>query len=128
MTAFWWSPDSSRLAIVENSQVIDLAFVWSVLNLETGVTKRLITLILTDDFLFVQAFFDQYAESHNIWSPDSTRIVVTGSLPGPGRDAQPVSTANQTGTLGSQVWVLDATGVKAPFSIGRGTIASWSPR
>ena len=27
----------------------------------------------------------------------------------------------------SQVWVLDATGVEDPVSIGRGTIASWSP-
>lgn len=126
--AFWWSPDSSRLAILENSRVIDFAFVWTVLDVESGETTPLITLILPDDFLFVQAFFDQFVESHNIWSTESSRIVVTGSLPGPGRDAQSASTADQTERFDFRVWVLDATGVDEPHSIGRGTIANWSPR
>ena len=108
--------------------MIDFAFVWTVLDVESGETTPLITLILPDDFLCVQAFFDQFVESHNIWSTESSRIVVTGSLPGPGRDAQSASTADQTERFDFQVWVLDATGVDEPLSIGRGTIANWSPR
>ena len=28
----------------------------------------------------------------------------------------------------SQIWVLDAAGIEEPLSVGRGTIASWSPQ
>ena len=34
--AFWWSPDSSSLAIVEDSPVIPFANVWSVIEVESG--------------------------------------------------------------------------------------------
>ncbi|MCZ6539894.1 MAG: hypothetical protein O6922_08740 [Chloroflexi bacterium] len=126
--AFWWSPDSSRLAIVEDSPVIDLAHIWSVLDVESEVVTPLVTQVLSDEFLFVQVFFDQYAESHHIWAPDSSRFVITGALLDVDRVIQPGGAADLPETFDSQVWVLDATGVEEPVSIGRGTIASWSPR
>ncbi|MCI0803214.1 MAG: PD40 domain-containing protein [Chloroflexi bacterium] len=126
--AFWWSPDSSRLAIVEDSPVIDLAHMWSVLDVESGEAIPLVTQVLSDEFLFVQVFFDQYAESHHIWAPDSSRLVITGTLLDVDRVVLPGGAADLPETFDSQVWVLDAAGVEEPVSIGRGTIASWSPR
>ena len=126
--AFWWSPDGTRLAIVENSPVIDLAHRWSVLDIESGEVTPLVTQFLSDDFLFVQDFFDQYRESHRIWAPDSSRLVIAGSLLDVDKYIQPGGAAELPETFISEVWVLDATGIEEPLSIGRGTIASWSPR
>lgn len=126
--AFWWSPDSSRLAIMEDSPLIDLAHLWSVLDVESGEVTPLVTQVASDEFLFVQVFFDQYVESHHIWAPNSSRLVVTGSLLDVDKVVQPGGAADLPETFDSQVWVLDATGVEEPVSIGRGTIASWSPR
>ena len=125
--AFWWSPDSSKLAIVEDSPDIDLAHRWSVLDVETGGVTPLVTQVLLDEFLFVQVFFDQYTESYRIWSPDSSQLVVTGAILEVVTVLQPGGAAELPEVFDSQVWVLDATGVEDPVSIGRGTIASWSP-
>ncbi len=128
ITAFWWSPDSSKLAVVEDSHEIDLAYEWSAVDVESGESTALVTQVIAADFLFVLAFFDQYAESHRIWSPDSSRIVVTGSWPDrDGTNTQGISVSFSESS-DSQVWVLDAAGVEEPISIGSGTIASWSPR
>ncbi|MEE8046440.1 MAG: hypothetical protein V3T49_06335, partial [Dehalococcoidia bacterium] len=78
--AFWWSPDSTKLALIEDSPEIDLAHTWSVLDVESGDVIPLVTQVASDQFLFVQVFFDQYAESHNIWSPDSTQLVISGAI------------------------------------------------
>jgi TolB protein len=126
--SFWWSPDSSKLAIVEDSPVIDLAHRWLVLDVGSGEVTPLVTQVLSDEFLFVQVFFDQYTESHRIWSPDSSRLVVTGALLDVAAVLQPGGAAELPDTFDSQVWVLDATGVEEPVSVGRGTVASWSPQ
>ena len=56
-------------------------------------------------------YFDQYAQSHRIWSPDSSALVFAGTL------------AN--GERG--VWVqMDEEGV-APLSLGAGVSATWAP-
>jgi len=126
--AFWWSPDSSKLAIIEDSPEIELAHRWSILELESGEVQRLVTQVLSDEFLFIQVFFDQFVESHLMWSPDSTRIVITGALLDVDKILNSGGAADLPESFDSQVWVLDAAGVDEPASIGRGTIASWSPR
>jgi hypothetical protein len=115
------------LAIVEDSPDIDLAHRWSVLDVETGGVTPLVTQVLSDEFLFVQVFFDQYTESHRIWSPDSSQLVVTGAILEVVTVLQPGGAAELPEVFDSQVLVLEATGVEDPVNIGLGTIASWSP-
>ncbi len=126
--AFWWSPDGTKLAIVEDSAEIDFAHKWSVINVETGILTPLVTQVASDEFLFVQVFFDQYADSHNIWSPDSTQIVISGAILDVEEVLNPDGALDLPESFDSQIWVLDADGNSEPMSVGSGTIASWSPR
>ena len=126
--AFWWSPDGSRLAVVEDSPVIEFAHVWSIIDVESGEVTPLVTQLASDDFRFVQNFFDQYVESHSVWAPDSFRIVIAGAILDLAEVIQPDGEIKLPEELESQIWVVDATGVDEPISVGAGTIASWSPR
>ena len=64
-------------------------------------------------------FFDQYAQSHNIWSPDGGSILVCGQL---GyrlvRSELPPRESNR-------VIILDATGREGPRDIAGGFVACW---
>ena len=126
--AFWWSPDSSSLAIVEDSPVIPFANVWSVIDVESGGVTELVTHFATDDFFFIQTFFDQYVESHSVWAPDSSRIVISGKIVDPEDATRSDGNAGPPEESDFQIWVLDASGVDDPVSIGSGNVASWSPR
>ena len=56
-----------------------------------------------------------------------SQLVVTGAILEVVTVLQPGGAAELPEVFVSQVRVLDATGVEDPVSIGRGTIASWSP-
>jgi TolB protein len=88
----------------------------------------LVTQVASDEFLFVQVFFDQYVDSHNVWSPDSTRLVISGAILDVEEVLSSEGDVNLPEQFDSQIWVLDADGSSVPVSVGSGTIASWSPR
>ena len=62
------------------------------------------------------AFFDQYAYSNNLWSPDSRALVYSG------RDL------NANGTGNNTIQIVPADGSTLPVTIAPGSLASWSPR
>ncbi|NDJ33451.1 MAG: hypothetical protein GYB64_02175 [Chloroflexi bacterium] len=98
--AFFWSPDGSKLALVNieeaqpnfeaNGRLKSLSsrtqqqgqsvLVWYVVDVETQELTRLEEFLPTGDQLYVLQFFDQYAKSHQIWSPDSRYIVYAEEL------------------------------------------------
>ena len=59
-------------------------------------------------------FFDQYAPTTAVWSPDSRSILFTGWVD------------DLTDGL-SQVWVVEASSNARPRAVVDGLIASWSP-
>jgi TolB protein len=126
--AFWWSPDSSKLAIIEDSSDIYMAHTWSVIDVDSGDVIGLGTHIGSNLFLFVQSFFDQYVESHNIWSPDSSHIVISGAILDVENMLRSDIATELPDDLDSHIWVVDVSGENEPFSVARGTIASWSPQ
>lgn len=126
--AFWWSPDGKKLAIIEDSSEIEFAHRWSIIDVESGQLTPLVTQVTSDEFLIVQVFFDQYAESHNIWSPDSSQIVISGAVLDLDAVLLPNGEFDLPEEFDSQIWVLDASGEVDPVSVGSGTIASWSPQ
>ena len=126
--SFWWSPDGKKLAIIEDSPVIEFAHQWSIIDVESGELMHLVTQVTSDEFLFVQVFFDQYVGSHNVWSPDSSQIVIAGVVLDLDKIVLPSGVIDLPEEFDSQVWVLDANGVEDPVSVGTGTIASWSPQ
>jgi len=118
--AFWWSPDGSKLAIIEDSSEIDLAHIWSVIDIESGELTPLVTQVTSDQFLFVQVFFDQYAESHYIWSPDSSQIVISGAILDVEKVLKPNGAIDLPEAFNSRIWVLDAAGIEEPIDVGKG--------
>lgn len=127
MISFWWSPDSTRLAVTgivpedDGSNTIEIFIV----DVRDASQLSIGTVRPSDEYLFVQLYFDQYAHSLQPWSPDGRNFLVFGAL-GP-RSARVASTSGQTSELG-HVWVLDASNILDPVLIGKGYVGSWSPR
>ncbi|MBI2965543.1 MAG: PD40 domain-containing protein [Chloroflexi bacterium] len=126
MHSFWWSPDGTKIAVASLADGGLDALAWSVVDLATRQEIDLGVNVPTAEFQFMQTFFDQYAHSHAIWSPDSRAIVVFGAMPGSPGDGQDADT--DAPDPGAYAWVLDATGHRPPARVGAGYIGAWSPR
>jgi TolB protein len=109
--AFFWSPDSRKLAYLAlDTERTSFGLRWHVWDGTS--TRAYASIVPTRTFLqSYLAFFDQYAQSMRIWSPDSSAFVYAAVAP----------------ETGSAIWVqaLDAS---APAMVGSGVFAAWSPR
>ena len=128
--AFFWSPDGNKLAyltgaLVEPSPVGRagglaapalqqrriLQATWHVIDLAGGRTIDLNTFEPTESFIYLIQYFDQFAQSVALWSPDSRSLVYAG---------QPL-----VGERG--VYVIDVQDAAArPRFVGAGDFAIWS--
>ena len=128
--AFFWSPDGQQLAyltgaLVEPSSIgragglaapawqprRTLQVTWHVIDLEHDRAIDLNTFEPTAGFLYLLQYFDQFAQSVALWSPDSRSLVYTG---------QPL-----IGERG--VYVIDTQDSAAPPRfVGPGDFAIWS--
>jgi len=110
--AFYWSPAGDKLAYL-GVDVIGgrLALRWHVWDgrQSTPFAAYFPSRTFLDSYL---PFFDQYAQSHRIWSPDGDAFVFTGTL-ADGR---------------SGVWVQSLAEGSAPLLLGSGVFATWSPQ
>ena len=76
---YFWSPDSSKIALFtanQNNGYYDLY----ILNIENLELKKIFTLKLSTEQLEMIIFSDQFAQSHNLWSPDSSKLLLSGNL------------------------------------------------
>jgi len=128
--AFFWSPDSQLIAMAtiatpsgsfnarDNVVLASSAaaqqspeLAWAVLDIELAATRRYGAFQPTSDMIYMFNFFDQFAQSHQIWSPDSTHIVF--------------SEINDQGT--PTISILDMTRPDTvPFFIAEGYVGIWS--
>ena len=115
--AFFWSPDGSRLAYVTVDEGGEW-LVWKIAALDGSTPRELVRFLPSQDTFILLSYFDQYAHSHAVWSPDGSRLVFAGRVPEP----------DGTVRSGGQVIVLDADGVAEPNVIADGTAAFWSWR
>lgn len=94
VVAFFWSPDGNKLAIVGAEQTgateqtvstrrqqATVRLVWYVADIDSGEVTRLSTFFATPEQSYLLSFFDQYAQSHRVWSPDSRHIVYADTGP-----------------------------------------------
>jgi TolB protein len=110
--AFFWSPDGKKLAyLVADDRSDELRLRWYVWE---GGRPRPYSSFLPSRTFFQGyiVFFDQYAQSMSIWSPDSTAFTYAGT--------------DEAGRSG--IWVQTLGADIAPVWVGRGVVASWSPR
>ncbi|GIT12592.1 MAG: hypothetical protein CM1200mP33_7780 [Chloroflexota bacterium] len=76
---YFWSPDSSKIFLFTASQNNGY-YVLYILNIENLELKKIFTLKLSTEQLEMIIFSDQFAQSHNIWSPDSSKLLISGNL------------------------------------------------
>jgi len=115
--AFFWSPNSNRLAyftqrVVEVEETGERALILG-LNITPargGESRELLQFLPPPGFLDMLRFFDQYQHSTTIWSPDSQNLVIA-MFDDQGR---PV------------IVVMHASGSLEPRGIAEGTLAFWS--
>lgn len=108
--AFFWSPDSQKLAYLTLGEIAGrLAMRWHVWDGKRTEPYAAFfpTATFLDNYL---PFFDQYTQSHNLWSPDSEAFVFAGTL--------------ADGRRG--VWVQALGRDRVPTSAGPGQAAVWS--
>jgi TolB protein len=112
LVAFYWSPDSTRLAVLG----LDSAarkLTWSVVSLDGKTNRSLASFLPSTDFAFQIPFFDQYAQSNSVWSADGKHLVYAAA----------------DSSTSEHVVVVDADGPGSsqPTSIADGGVAVWSP-
>jgi TolB protein len=122
--AYFWSPDGSKLAYVTPSPTTGMPR-WMVLNIDDGERWPLVDFEPSSDQLTMFQFFDQYAYSHSLWSPDSQSIVFAGRL---ADGASSVSAGANTSLQRSHIIVVGADPVPTTQTIANGTLGIWSPK
>ena len=118
VVSFFWSPNGERIAYVAFDPTAR-RLSWNVVNPDQGPPQKLVDFIPSEDLSLLLAFFDQYAYSNSVWSPDSRHLVFTGQL-------VPTGTGSNGGMSGDQVYILDVDGSSVPRAIAEGTTAFWS--
>ena len=122
--AYFWSPDGSRLAYVAPSGT-DGILRWTVLNVVNGERWPLVDFIASREQLTMFQFFDQYAYSHSLWSPDGRSLVFAGKLVD---GAMPASATSDLARQGSHIIVVGTDSNPSTRTIADGILASWSPQ
>jgi TolB protein len=118
--AFFWSPDGQRIAYAGIDLDSPDRMAWKVVGVR-GEDPRKLAEFLPGQALFVLlSFFDQYAYSHSLWSPDSSRLLFSGQLPG-----ELGVTPEDEGDI---IYVVNVEGDSTPRPIARGAMATWSWR
>lgn len=117
VVAFFWAPDGQQIAYVALDRP-NGALLWRVVRFDGYAERTLARLLPTREQFQTFAFFDQYAQSHALWSPDSHALVAAGwnadeGLPFPGAP--------------SGIYVIPVDGRTPLRRIASGVQAFWSP-
>ncbi len=121
VAAFYWSPDSRYIAYVTPKDPRGV-LEWRVHDIEAKTDWSIAEFVPSREQLTLFLFFDQFSQSHSVWSPASDAIVFAG-VP----DTEGISAAYRSQTP-AQVMVADAMARTTVRVIGSGVLAVWSPR
>lgn len=119
VVAFFWSPQGDKIAWV-SLEPEQRSFQWKVAGVDGAEVRELFTYQPSTGSLTMLTFFDQYAYSHSPWSPDGTRLVVSGTK------TESFARRNGETPKGDRVYILDAEGGAAPRELAEGSLAFWS--
>ncbi len=113
--AFFWSPDSSKIAYITPATTAGFSvqagintdtvhalpvqnddtsrFEWHVMDVESGQSTVLTSFYPTYEMFYMMQYFDQFAPSHRVWSPDSRYLVYSDEI-NPGRPRPTITVAD----------------------------------
>jgi len=109
--AYFWSPAGERLLYLDPDPVQgQLWYRWAVWDgTQSFVTPRFApSTLIAGEYL---PFFQQYAQSMTLWSPDGSAFAYAG--------------VNEAGEEG--IWIQSARPDRAPVLVGDGNFVAWSP-
>ncbi|MCX6046861.1 MAG: hypothetical protein NT075_17295 [Chloroflexi bacterium] len=111
VVAFFWSPDGHALLFL--TPEIQGEQLWMNLHVWDGKAAHTLSRFMPSSVFLQQylPFADQYAQSIQLWSPDSSAVVFAG------QDEQ-----DQTG-----IWVQSIDGKSPAQHVSDGVFATWSP-
>ncbi len=122
VVAFFWSPNGRMIAYVTFAEGGE-GLRWNILDVASGQRWPLVDFIPTRDQMSLLIFFDQFAYSHRVWSPDSRAIVFAGGI---------VGNVGVSASLSLQetpkVLVLSVEPASTAQTLDDGIMATWSPR
>lgn len=125
--AFFWSPDSQKIAFITRAaplgafsassglrlrfaQENEILLNWSTLNVNDGAVTVHSTFNPTADMVYMFLYFDQFSQSHRVWSTDSRYLVYSEVSPS-----------------GAIISIIDTQQPNAvPMMIAEGSLAVWS--
>lgn len=108
---YFWSPDGERLLYLDpDPDREQFWYRWGVWDGRSSfITPRFVpSLLIVGEYL---RYFEQYAQSMSLWSPDGTAFAY------PGMD--------EVGEEG--IWIQSATSDRAPVRVAEGDFVAWSP-
>lgn len=113
IASFFWSPDGERLLYLDPDPLPDDSGLWFRWGVWDGtysfVTQRIaLSRLISVEYL---QFFEQYAQSMRLWSPDSRAF----AYPGMSEDGQ------------EGIWIQSARPDRAPVRVAEGDFVAWSP-
>jgi TolB protein len=128
VAGFFWSPDGRRLAYAA-MDVQKRALVWFVADPDGKNRKELASFEPSQEQLFVFQFFDQYAQSHGVWSPDGKYLVYSAAQAGSGRTRLPGDPPEAPGRERppepSRVFVVPVDGSAPARALVDGSFGVW---
>ncbi len=118
--AFFWSPDGKKIAYL-NTNDDESRILWNIYDLDAKKSTKLLEWYPNNDLIQILNYFDQYAQSDSVWSPDSKALVFSGWI------NSTISASGQA-TGPAQVYVVTTEGANAgkPQLIGPGALAFWT--
>jgi Tol biopolymer transport system component len=111
IAAFFWSPHGERLLYLDPDPVDEqFWFRWGVWDgTSSFLTPRFVpSMLIAGAYL---RFFEQYAQSMSLWSPDGSAFAYPGM--------------NEDGEEG--IWIQSARPDRAPVLVADGDFVAWSP-
>jgi Tol biopolymer transport system component len=118
LLAFFWSPDGNKIAYF-SLNAVHQELTLKVLDVVAGEPRPLARFAPSVEFLAMLGFFDQYAHSHRIWSPDSTRLVFCGAL------HRHQAHTNGHSQIYDRIHVINTEADPDPQEVAKGPLAFW---
>ena len=122
VVAFFWSPDSSKIAYATLSDPSG-GMQWNLLDMASGLSTPIVDFRPSPDQLTMFQFFDQYAYSHQLWAPDSRYLLFSGRL----NDAAVAAVYGAQPLDGSRIFVVDTGPMRSVRPLAEGVLGFWSP-
>ncbi len=120
---FFWSPSGNEIAFVTPSADAKGSLRWGIVDVRSEEPARYLTDFRpSEEQLTIFMFFDQYAQSHNPWSPDGRHLIFSGEV-GYRKESGPLSDSQE-----SRVLVVDSRGADPPDEVADGLLGFWSPQ